>query len=130
MEAALIAAAEKVGPWFFTIVLTIYILSNKLGPTLITDWQARRKAELARSESDRKAALAAEHEERESIERVYERLLEREDQRTKEMMALQKETVAFVTAATEAVHGLTRAVDGMERQVYQLSQQIKQQKAG
>jgi len=128
-EAALIAAAEKIGPWFLTIVLTVYILSNKLGPTLITDWQARRKAALARSESERKSTLAAEHDEREGIERVYERLLAREDQRNKEMMSVQKETIAFVTAATEAIHSLTRAVDGMERQVFQLSQQVKQ-KAG
>ena len=114
-EAQFMATVARLSPWAAATFFLVYILVNKLGPNFITAWSAARKA-----------SLAAERDERESIERVYERLLEREDQRNREMMALQKETVAFVTAATEAVHGLTRAVDGMERQVFELSRQLKQ----
>ena len=127
-EAALIASAERLGPWALTLVLLVYILANKLGPTLITDWHARRKAALARSEAERKSGLAAYREEHEGIERVYERLLEREDQRNREAAVLQKETVAFIASASEAVRDMTRSIDGVERQVFHLTEIVQRAK--
>jgi len=112
-EQQLFALLLRVSPWAGLVISLLYIVANRIGPVFIRDWQEQRKLNRDQSKT-----------EHEAIVNVYERLLQREDEQQKGMIALQKDTVGVIASATEAINAITKSLDQNSMQVFRLGEAV------
>jgi len=119
-ELQFITLLKDWGGWFGAALMLIYVMANKIGPQWLASWFEERKAARKADEVERKARIEEERSERESIIKVYERLIDQSEHQSER----DTEVVKFIANAAEAIHEFTRAIDANTQQLYRLTQVI------